>query len=251
MAGDRFARAHLEERLDRIEERLDALQGQPPGGGGVDPGWPIGAVGVWPCAIGNLPGNFFECDGTIYNVADYPLAGARLGATHGGNGTTTFGVPDYRGRAVIGVGTNSALGADDGDAEGDRDLPNLGTHTHGPGTYTTDEPGAHQHNVGPFTTNSTIFSGTATSGSGTAQPTNHTVPPGESIAAGSGYSNSINAHTGHTHTVAKSDFNHAHDVDSFLSGAEGNHFHSVNAGSSGAADQGFWYGAAYWVIRLK
>ncbi len=248
MAGDRFARAHLEERLDRIEERLDALQGRPPGGGGVDSGWPVGAVGVWPCAIGLLPGNFKECDAAVYDVADYPLAGERLGATHGGDGVTTFGVPDYRGRAVIGVGTNSALGADDGDAEGDRDLPNLGTHTHGPGTYETDWAPAHQHLV-TGATDSDGPPGTPTTGSSTAQPPDHALAPGGDVAAGSDYSATLGSHTGHTHSFVSGALDHDHAI-YFLSGEEGHHYHSVDAGSSGAADQGFWYGAAYWVIRL-
>ena len=48
------------------------------------------------------------CDGTVYNIADYPALGARLGSTFGGNGLTTFAVPDMRGRVPLaydGTGT--------------------------------------------------------------------------------------------------------------------------------------------------
>lgn len=44
---------------------------------------------------------YLVCDGSIYNVANFPYLGARLGATFGGNGITTFGVPDLRGRVPL------------------------------------------------------------------------------------------------------------------------------------------------------
>jgi hypothetical protein len=44
---------------------------------------------------------FLYCDGTVYNFSAYPYLGARLGALFGGNGTTTFGVPDLRGRVPL------------------------------------------------------------------------------------------------------------------------------------------------------
>jgi microcystin-dependent protein len=37
-------------------------------------------------------------DGTVYNVSTYPALGQLLGSTFGGNGATTFGVPDERNR---------------------------------------------------------------------------------------------------------------------------------------------------------
>lgn len=47
-------------------------------------------------------------DGTVYNFSDYPALGARLTNKFGGNGVTTFGVPDRRGRMSLpydGTGT--------------------------------------------------------------------------------------------------------------------------------------------------
>lgn len=41
---------------------------------------------------------YLLCDGTIYNSASFPVLNYHLGATFGGNGATTFGVPDLRGR---------------------------------------------------------------------------------------------------------------------------------------------------------
>lgn len=59
-----------------------------------------------------FPG-FLECDGTTYNVSDYPLLWEVIGNTYGGSGsynsTTkaysgTFSVPDYRNRRLCGTG---------------------------------------------------------------------------------------------------------------------------------------------------
>jgi microcystin-dependent protein len=51
---------------------------------------------------------YLLCDGAVYNFSDFPYLGARLVGNFGGNGITTFGVPDLRGRAPLaydGTGT--------------------------------------------------------------------------------------------------------------------------------------------------
>ena len=48
-----------------------------------------------------LPAGWLECNGAVYNIADYPDLGAYLGGDYGGNGTTTFAVPTYVGRVRI------------------------------------------------------------------------------------------------------------------------------------------------------
>lgn len=45
---------------------------------------------------------YLLCDGTdTYLIADYPALGNMLGSTFGGNGATTFAVPDTRGRVSL------------------------------------------------------------------------------------------------------------------------------------------------------
>jgi microcystin-dependent protein len=46
---------------------------------------------------------YLICDGLVatYNFSDFPQLGARLGASFGGNGITTFGVPDQAGRVPL------------------------------------------------------------------------------------------------------------------------------------------------------
>lgn len=51
---------------------------------------------------------YLLCDGTVYNYSQFPYLAAKLQGKFGGNGSTTFAVPDLRGRmplAYDGTGT--------------------------------------------------------------------------------------------------------------------------------------------------
>lgn len=64
------------------------------------------ALPAWVTACTKLP--FLLCDGTVYSASTYPYLAAKLGGAFGGNGTTTFAVPDLRGRVALpydGTGT--------------------------------------------------------------------------------------------------------------------------------------------------
>lgn len=51
----------------------------------------------------DLPAGFLWCDGSAVSRAAYPRLFAKIGITYGaGNGTTTFNVPDLRGRVTAG-----------------------------------------------------------------------------------------------------------------------------------------------------
>ena len=63
----------------------------------------IGEIQVF--AIDFIPDNFLLCDGTLYDISDYPTLFARIGTTYGGDGATTFAVPDLRDRVPIHRGT--------------------------------------------------------------------------------------------------------------------------------------------------
>lgn len=65
-------------------------------GGGV----PVGAE--LPFHGGTVPDGFLLMYGQTVNIADYPALFTVLGTQHGGDGVTTFGIPDSRGRATIG-----------------------------------------------------------------------------------------------------------------------------------------------------
>jgi microcystin-dependent protein len=61
----------------------------------------LSTMPAWVNACSTAP--YLLCDGTIYNFSSFPALGARLVNWFGGNGTTTFGVPDLRGRVPLPV----------------------------------------------------------------------------------------------------------------------------------------------------
>lgn len=70
----------------------------------------------------SVPSAYLECDGSAVSRTTYANLFTAIGTTWGtGDGSTTFNVPDLRGRTLIGVGTGSGLTArslaDSGGAE--------------------------------------------------------------------------------------------------------------------------------------
>jgi microcystin-dependent protein len=55
------------------------------------------------------PDGWAFCDGTLLSISEYETLFQLLGTTYGGDGQATFGLPDLRGRAAIGVGTGPGL----------------------------------------------------------------------------------------------------------------------------------------------
>ncbi|MGO4835759.1 tail fiber protein, partial [Rhizobiaceae sp. 2RAB30] len=56
------------------------------------------------------PSGFLEAAGQELLIADYPTLYAVLGATYGGNGASTFRLPDLRGRNVVGASDAEPIG---------------------------------------------------------------------------------------------------------------------------------------------
>lgn len=55
------------------------------------------------------PRGWFFCQGQLLSIAQWTAVFALVGTTYGGNGQTTFGVPDFRGRIAVGTGTGPGL----------------------------------------------------------------------------------------------------------------------------------------------
>jgi len=71
---------------------------------------PVGSVTMY--AGTSAPTSWLFCDGSAVSRTTYSALFATLGTTFGvGDGSTTFNVPDMRGRAPIGVGTGTGLTA--------------------------------------------------------------------------------------------------------------------------------------------
>lgn len=64
---------------------------------------PIGTVMAWAGGDSTVPNGWLLCDGTEYDTATYPDLEEAIGSAHGADGTTTFFVPDLRGRFIRGV----------------------------------------------------------------------------------------------------------------------------------------------------
>jgi microcystin-dependent protein len=55
------------------------------------------------------PNGWAFCDGSLLSVSENTALFSLLGTTYGGNGTSTFALPDLRGRAPIGAGEGPGL----------------------------------------------------------------------------------------------------------------------------------------------
>ena len=55
------------------------------------------------------PQNWAPCDGRLLSIAENDVLYALLGTTYGGDGVSTFGLPDLRGRLPIGMGQGPGL----------------------------------------------------------------------------------------------------------------------------------------------
>lgn len=67
----------------------------------------IGEIRVF--AANFAPRNWASCEGQLLSIASNTALFSILGVQYGGNGTTTFALPDLRGRTALGVGQGPGL----------------------------------------------------------------------------------------------------------------------------------------------
>lgn len=69
-----------------------------------------GVIGYTTIFAGNFaPKSWAFCAGQTINIASNTALFSILGTQYGGNGTTTFMLPDLRGRTIVGTGTGPGL----------------------------------------------------------------------------------------------------------------------------------------------
>ncbi|MDX1744353.1 MAG: tail fiber protein, partial [Halobacteriales archaeon] len=118
---------------------------------------PIGGIFWWPSADSAPPG-FILCDGRAVNRTTYDRLFSEIGTTYGnGNGSTTFNLPDIRGRMIVGDSGSLTLGAKGGSIDHSHSQPSH-THTmpshshttpnHNHSSITTGSGGSHSHSQG-------------------------------------------------------------------------------------------------------
>lgn len=59
--------------------------------------------------FGRVPNGWFSCDGSLQPISEYEVLYTLIGTTYGGDGQSTFAVPDLRGRVPIHQGTGPGL----------------------------------------------------------------------------------------------------------------------------------------------
>lgn len=162
---------------------------------------------VLPFAGTTAPTDYLLCYGQAVSRTTYAGLFAVIGTTYGaGDGSTTFNLPDLRGRVIAGqddMGGTSAnrltnqSGGVDGDTLGatggaethtltEAQMP---SHTHGSGTLATGSAGSHSHTLAD-----NAWAGTKNDGGGS---------PG-SINVGTAATQSTNSAGAHTHTITGS-----------------------------------------------
>jgi Microcystin-dependent protein len=55
------------------------------------------------------PLNWLYCDGSLLSISEYEALFSLIGTTYGGDGQTTFALPDLRGRVAVGAGQGPGL----------------------------------------------------------------------------------------------------------------------------------------------
>lgn len=69
----------------------------------------IGEIRMFAFGTRGAPVNWQACDGSLLPISQYDTLFALIGTTYGGDGQTTFAVPDLRGRLPIHQGTGPGL----------------------------------------------------------------------------------------------------------------------------------------------
>jgi microcystin-dependent protein len=119
---------------------------------------PVGSIVTY--AMATPPSGWLLCDGSIYSASAYPTLSSGLGSTYGGNGTTTFGVPNLKGRVVVGIDLAQTEFDTRGETGGVKEVTltasqsGIPAHSHGASSNTT---GDHTHTTG-------VYGGSFTSG---------------------------------------------------------------------------------------
>ncbi|MCP3855050.1 MAG: tail fiber protein, partial [Actinomycetia bacterium] len=107
----------------------------------------------------SVPSSWLLCDGSAVSRTSYANLFTEIGETFGvGDGSTTFNLPDMRGRVALGLdnmGGSSAnrvtaaaadsLGGADGDEKKTIATGNLPSHTHSDGSLAADAESDHTH----------------------------------------------------------------------------------------------------------
>ncbi len=83
------------------------------------------------------PVNWALCQGQLLPISQYTALFSLLGTTYGGDGRTTFALPDLRGRVAVGQGNGFIMGQIGGTTSATLQIINLPPHNHTASTTVT------------------------------------------------------------------------------------------------------------------
>lgn len=76
------------------------------------------------------PDGWLLCHGQVLPIAEYPTLSNVLGTQYGGDGVTTFSLPDLRDRAAVGASASKSLGSSGGADSVGIGVNNMPAHSH-------------------------------------------------------------------------------------------------------------------------
>ncbi len=119
---------------------------------------------IQPFGFNFAPRGWSKCDGQLLSIAQYSALFSLLGTTFGGDGRTTFALPDLRGKSIVHIGNGPGLSAISWGERGGREYVTLSQ---------TNMP-SHSHSLIDGTANvtsaiQTLATGTAINETGTSE----------------------------------------------------------------------------------
>lgn len=139
--------------------------------------------------VRGAPTGWLACDGSSQSIATYPTLFQLLGTAYGGDGVSTFNLPDLRGRVPIGVDHFTPRGQQSGTETVTLTNQHLPQHTHmisaSASTATSGDPTGRAFATGsngvalyvvPTTPSPTAMAGTMVGAAGKGMPHDNCAP---------------------------------------------------------------------------
>src|SRR6266496_334654 len=98
------------------------------------------------------PAGWMFCEGQLLPISEYETLFQLIGTTYGGDGQSTFALPDLRGRVPLHFGNGFTLAETGGVEEITLTVQQIASHTHP--LLATSNPGASTNPQGNLTANS-------------------------------------------------------------------------------------------------
>ena len=135
------------------------------------------------------PRGYADCAGQIMDVSQNSALFSLLGTNYGGNGRTTFGLPNLMGRVAVGQGANYLLGYSGGRETNTLSSSQLPAHTHQLMASTAQGTSAEPANkvlanAGAAAFNGAVAEGVPVTGNVQDGPTKRPLVDGKTSAAG-------------------------------------------------------------------